>query len=53
MWVRKTPALKTEAVDFSETLVSAYKSTRRCNPEGQNRHLQRHENLRPHNKLIL
>jgi hypothetical protein len=32
-------ALKMEAVCFSETLVSTYKSTRRYNPEEQHRHL--------------
>jgi hypothetical protein len=39
-------ALKTETVCFSETLVSIYKSTRRCNLEDQHWHLHRRENLK-------
>jgi hypothetical protein len=34
-----TSALKMEAVCYSETLVSSYKSTRPYNPEDQQRHL--------------
>jgi hypothetical protein len=37
-----------ERVCFSEMLVSAYKSTRRHNPEEQHRHLYRRENLKSH-----
>jgi hypothetical protein len=35
-----------EEVYSSETLVSTYKSTRRCNPEDQHRHLHRRDNLK-------
>jgi hypothetical protein len=35
-----------EAVCFSETFVSTYKSTRRYNPEQQHRQLHRREKLK-------
>jgi hypothetical protein len=43
MWTRRdilppSSGLEVEAVYSSETLVSTYKSTRRYNPEDQNRH---------------
>jgi hypothetical protein len=41
-------ALKMEIVCFSETLVSAYESTQRQNPEEQHRHPHRRENLKSH-----
>jgi hypothetical protein len=37
-----------ETVCFSETSVSTYKSTRRHDPEDQQRHLPRRDNLRSH-----
>jgi hypothetical protein len=40
--------LKTEAVFFSETLVSTYKSTRRYNPKDQYQHIHCRENLKSH-----
>jgi hypothetical protein len=42
----RTSALKMETVCFSETSVSAYKSTRRYYPEDQ--HPRRRENLKSH-----
>jgi hypothetical protein len=37
-----------EAVYFSETLVSTYKSTRYYNPEDQHRHMHCRKHLRSH-----
>jgi hypothetical protein len=44
-------ALKTETGYFSETLLSTYESPRRHNPQGQNRHPHRRENLKSLNIL--
>jgi hypothetical protein len=42
-----------EAVCSSETLISAYKYTRRYNPEDQHRHLRGRENLESHTCLYI
>jgi hypothetical protein len=43
--ILRDEVLKMEAAYSSETLVSAYKSTRPYCPEDQDRHLYRRENL--------
>jgi hypothetical protein len=51
--LKYTLALKMEAVFSSETLVSTYKSKRRYNPEDQQQHLHRSENLKSHKKYLV
>jgi hypothetical protein len=48
-WTHSTiSALKMDTVCFSETLASTEESTRRRNPEEQNHHPHRRENLKSH-----
>jgi hypothetical protein len=46
-------ALKMEAVYFSKTLVSTWKSKLRYNPEEQHRHFHRRENLKSDKFLVV